>query len=82
MTKTACRSFLLLALTALVAGCATSPEQVTQRDGERCAARGNQPGSKAHDDCLSQVANQRDARTQQRHRELVERPALPPAFNR
>jgi hypothetical protein len=81
MTYPFCRPILLLALSALVAGCATSPEQLAQRDGDRCAARGLQPNTKAHDDCLTQLQNQRDARNQARHRELVERPA-PTPYNR
>lgn len=75
------RTILLLTLSAFAAGCATSPEQQSQRDTERCAARGHQPNSKAHDDCVSQLIAQRDARTQARHRELVERPP-PTPFNR
>jgi hypothetical protein len=74
MVNTACRFILLLALTALVTACATSPEQQAKRDGERCAAGGRQPQSKAYEECLSRIASERDARLQQRHRELVERP--------
>jgi hypothetical protein len=71
------RSILPLALGLLIAACATSPEQQAQRDNEQCAARGHAPGSKAHDDCVSRVLAQREARLQARHRELVERPATP-----
>jgi hypothetical protein len=59
----------------LAAGCAMTAEQQAQRDGERCTARGLKPGSKDHDDCLTQIERTRDARLQSRHRELVERPA-------
>ena len=69
---------LLLALGMLIAGCATSPEQQAQRDSERCASRGHQPNTKAHDDCVTNLVSQRDARMNARHRELVERPAATP----
>jgi uncharacterized protein YecT (DUF1311 family) len=78
MINTARRFILLLALTALASACATSPEEQARRDGERCAA-GHQPQSKSYEDCLSRVASDRDARLQQRHRELVERP---PSYGR
>ena len=71
------RPILLLTLSVLVAGCATSPEQQAQRDNERCAARGLQSNTKAHDDCVNALVSQRDARMNARHRELVERPATP-----
>jgi uncharacterized protein YecT (DUF1311 family) len=67
-------------LSLLVASCATTPEQQAQRDSDRCTARGLQPSSKQHDDCLSQIANNRDARMQAGHRELVERRA--PTYGR
>jgi hypothetical protein len=69
---TFCRPILILVLTVLVAGCASSPEQLAKRDGDRCSSRGYQPGSKQHDDCISRLEGGRDARMQQRHRELVE----------
>jgi hypothetical protein len=72
------RSIQWLALSLLVAGCATSPEQQARRDDERCVAGGRQPNTKAHDDCVSALQAQRDTRMQQRHRELVERPAATP----
>ena len=78
MFNTACRLIVLLTLSALVTACATSPEQQARRDGERCAA-GHQPQSKSYEDCLSRIASERDARLQQRHRELVERP---PSYGR
>ena len=64
-------------LTGLVAGCATSPEQQAQRDDERCAARGYKSQTKEHDECISGLQGQREVRMQQRHQELVERPAIP-----
>lgn len=73
MTRT---FFLLLALSALVAACATSsPEQQAANDEQRCTARGFKPQTKEHDDCVVNLAASRDSRMQQRHRELVERPA-------
>jgi hypothetical protein len=72
------RATLLLAVSLLVAGCATSPEQLAKRDSDRCAARGLQPTTKAHDDCLTGLESQRDARTRARHKELVEQRAPTP----
>jgi hypothetical protein len=70
------RSMILLsALCAIVTACTTSPEQQTARDDERCTARGYKPQTKQHDDCVQGLAASRDTRMQQRHRELVERPA-------
>ena len=74
--------FLLLALTGLVAACATSPEQQTQRDDERCTERGYKPLTKEHDQCVTSLAASRDARMQRRHQEMVERPAATPFGNR
>lgn len=67
---------MLLALAGLVAACAASPEQQSQRDDERCTARGYKPQTKEHDQCVTSLAASRDVRMQQRHRELVERPAV------
>ena len=72
------RPILAFMLCGLMAGCATSPERQAQLDGDRCAARGYQPGSKGHDDCLTQVQGTRDSRLQQRHREVVEGSSAPP----
>jgi len=79
MINTACRYLLLLLLSSLVTACATSPEQQAKRDSDRCAAGGRQPQSKEHEDCLARLTSERDARLQQRHRELVERP---PSYGR
>jgi uncharacterized protein YecT (DUF1311 family) len=73
-----CRFICMAVVCALAAACAVTAEQQAQRDNERCSARGLQPESKAHDDCVSALANQRDARMQRGHRELVERPAPTP----
>jgi len=76
MTSSFCRLIVASMLAALVAACATSPEQQAQQDNERCTARGWKPGTKEHDDCIASVQGRRDARMDQRHRELVERPAV------
>jgi hypothetical protein len=75
MTSTFCRAILVLVLTGLVAACAMTAEQQAQRDDERCTARGLQPTTKAHDDCVLGLRGQRDVREQQRHRDLVEQRA-------
>jgi hypothetical protein len=69
------RFICLAALCGFVAACATSPEQQTQRDEQRCTERGYKPMTKEHDNCVVGLTASRDTRMQQRHRELVERPA-------
>jgi hypothetical protein len=78
MISTFCRSIVVLTLTGLVAACAMTAEQQTARDDERCTARGLQPQSKAHDDCVLGLRASRDTREQQRHRDLVEQRAPTP----
>jgi uncharacterized protein YecT (DUF1311 family) len=77
MSHTVCRTIFVLVLSALAAACAMTAEQQAQSDGERCAARGLQVNSKAHDECITGLQSQRDARLQRRHQELVERPSTP-----
>jgi hypothetical protein len=72
-----CRFVLLLVMGGLVAACATAERQ-TQSDEQRCEARGLKPTTKEHDDCVSRLQSSRDARMQQRHQEMVERPAATP----
>jgi uncharacterized protein YecT (DUF1311 family) len=72
------RTITLLTLSVLLASCAANAERQAKRDGDRCTARGLQPESKAHDDCLTQLERARDSRMQSRHRELVEQPAATP----
>ena len=67
--------FLLLALSAFVAACTTSPEQQAANDEQRCTANGYKPQTKDHDDCVLRQQASRDSRMQRQHRELVERPA-------
>jgi hypothetical protein len=78
MISTFCRSIVVLVLSALIAACAMTAEQQTARDDERCTARGLQPQSKAHDDCVLGLRASRDTREQQRHRDLVEQRAPTP----
>ena len=79
MTCSFTRSILLLALSVLLASCITSAEQVAQRNNERCEARGYKPGTDAFSDCVVRVESERDARTEARRREAIEKPALPPS---
>jgi uncharacterized protein YecT (DUF1311 family) len=73
-----CRSLLLLSVMGgLVAACATAAQQ-TQNDDDRCTAHGLKPTTKEHDDCVTRLQSSRDARLQQRHQEMVERPAATP----
>jgi hypothetical protein len=78
MISTFYRSIVVLTLTGLVAACAMTAEQQAARDDERCTARGLQPTSKGHDDCVSGLQRQRDTRLQQRHQDLVEQRAPTP----
>jgi hypothetical protein len=73
------RSFLLLSvLAALLAGCA-SAKDIAARNEERCQARGLEPKSDKYEDCLRQLENERDARSESRRREALEKPAIPPS---
>jgi hypothetical protein len=71
-----CRSILLLALSLLVAGCA-STEQLAQRNNERCANRGFQPNTDDFKNCLVQIETERQVRLDARHREMTEKSASP-----
>jgi uncharacterized protein YecT (DUF1311 family) len=77
MTQTFCRTIFVVALSSLAAACAMSAEQQAQSDSDRCTARGLQVNSKAHDECITALQGQRDARLHRRHQELVERPSTP-----
>ena len=68
----------VLVLGALQAGCITSAEQVAQRNEERCTARGYQPKTDAHNDCMVRLEGEGQARRDARHREAVERSTVPP----
>jgi hypothetical protein len=72
-----CRFIILLALAGLVANCASSAEQLAQRNNERCAARGLQPNTDAFSDCVVALDSQRDQRMESRRRDMMERSAIP-----
>ena len=74
-----CRSVLLLAISVLAASCSSlmSPEQLAQRNEERCVARGYQPKTDAFADCLVRLENERDDRLRAVHREAAERNGIP-----
>jgi hypothetical protein len=78
MTSPAARSALALALCLLAAGCITTAEQIAERNNQRCTARGYQPNTKEFSDCIAQLETDRSLRLQARHREVVERSAIPP----
>ena len=72
------RSILLLAsLSGLVAGCASTAEQVAQRNNDRCVTRGYQPNSAEFKDCMDRVETERQLRADRRHQEMVEKSANP-----
>ena len=77
MTRSVSRLILLLALSLPVAGCATTPEQLAQRNNERCTARGYQPNTDAFADCLVRLETERTVRADARHRELTETSGAP-----
>ena len=74
-----CRSVLLLAISVLAASCSSlmSPEQLAQRNEERCTARGYQPKTDAFADCIVRLETERDTRMQSVHREAAERNGIP-----
>ena len=78
MTSSAGRTILLLALSAALAGCASSSERIAQRNNEQCAARGLAPNSDAFADCVTRLETERDARINARHRDLVTQTTAPP----
>jgi hypothetical protein len=69
-------SILLLAAGLALAGC-TSAAQLAERDNERCAARGFTPKTDLYDNCLLQLESDRSVRTEQRRREMMEKPFDP-----
>jgi hypothetical protein len=74
MTRSFGRPILALTLCALAAGCITTAEQQAKRNEERCVERGYQPKSDAFNDCIVRLDTER---TVQRHREAVEKSAIP-----
>jgi hypothetical protein len=73
------RAILLLTLIAPLASCSTTstPEQIAQRNSERCVARGYKPGTDEFADCVVRVDSERDARMERNRRDLMERPSDP-----
>ena len=69
------RTILLLTL-GLLAGCAT-PEQIAQRNNDRCVNRGYQPGTPDFNKCMELVENERVQRTDARRQEWMEKSGSP-----
>lgn len=76
MTMT--RSLLLLSLLAVTLAACASTKDVEARNEQRCQARGFEPNSKLYEDCMRQLDAERSARMEQRRREALEQPAIPP----
>jgi len=79
MTRSFGRPVLALMLCALATGCITTAEQQAKRNEERCVERGYQPKSDAFNDCIVRLDTERTLRMDQRHREVVEKSAMPSA---
>jgi hypothetical protein len=77
MTSFFRRSVPLLVLGALLAGCA-SAAQIAQRNEERCTERGYQPKTDAFSDCVLRLEGERRQRMEDRRREMLEKPTVPP----
>jgi hypothetical protein len=76
------RFLALTAVCLLTAGCLSPREQLSQRDQDRCVARGYQPGTDAHADCLTGIESERQTRMESRRRDMMERSNIPPAATR
>ncbi len=72
------RSLLLLSLLAATLAACASAKDIEARNEERCQARGLEPNTKNYNDCLTQLEAERSARMEQRRREALEQPAIPP----
>jgi hypothetical protein len=70
------RSIIFLALALLLAGCA-SAEQIAERNNQRCADRGYQPGTPDFNKCLQLVENERVQRVDARRQEWMEKSGSP-----
>jgi hypothetical protein len=71
------RPILVVALCTLAAGCITTAEQKAQRLEDRCVERGYQPKTDAFKDCVVRLETESTVRMDQRHREAVEKSAIP-----
>ena len=72
------RSLLLLSLLAVTLAACASAKDIEARNEARCQARGLQPNTKNYEDCMTQVETERTTRMEQRRREQLEQPAIPP----
>ena len=79
MTRSFGRPILVLALCSLATGCITTAEQQAKRNEERCVERGYQPNTDAFKDCVVRLETDKTVRMDQRHREMVEKSAIPSA---
>jgi hypothetical protein len=79
MTHSFGRPIVVLTLCALASGCITTAEQQAKRNEERCVERGYQPKSDAFNDCIVRLETDSTVRMDQRHREMVEKSAIPSA---
>lgn len=70
------RLLLLPVVALLLAGCWTTG-QLAQRDSERCVARGYRPDTPDFKKCLVEVETERQTKMDARHREMLERSAIP-----
>ena len=73
------RILAVVAATVLVGGCITTAEQQAKRNAERCETRGYKPGTDDFADCVTRIEGERTARMEQRRREMLEQPAIPPS---
>ena len=77
MTRSFVRPILALTLCAFATGCITTAEQQVKRNEERCVERGYQPKTDAYNDCIVRIETEKTVRMDQRHREAVEKSAIP-----
>ena len=77
MTASLWRATLLLLIGLPIAGCITTAEQQAKRDEQRCVERGYQPKTDAFSDCVVRLDGDRSTRMDARHREQVEKSAMP-----
>ena len=77
MTRSFGRPILALTLCALATGCITTAEQQAKRLEDRCVERGYQPNTDAFKDCVVRLETDKTVRMDQRHREAVEKSAIP-----